>query len=118
MLKNTLGILLGSTLVAAVWAADPPKTPVLDQRQDNQAARVEKGKETGQLNEREAKRLEHAADRLETNEAKAKADGLVTDAERRRLNREAEVNSARIRKQKHDKQGDRTRNRDSNHDGK
>ena len=95
------GALAGALLCGTALAAE---TPVLDQRQQNQEQRIEKGVENGQLNKREEARLEHAEDRLEANEAKAKADGKVTARERRRLEREANVNSARIHRQKHDRQ--------------
>ena len=116
MFKKAILLLAASLVVGTVHASD--QTPALDKRQANQEQRVEKGKETGQLTNREAKRLEHAGDRLEANEAKAKADGVVTRKERARLQREAGANSARIAKQKHDKQGDRNRKSDSNADGK
>ena len=99
--RHLLIALAFNTFCGAALAAE---TPVLDQRQQNQEQRIENGVENGQLNKREAARLEHAEDRLEANEAKAKADGKVTARERRRLEREANANSARIYKQKHDRQ--------------
>ncbi|MGB8327397.1 MAG: hypothetical protein WCE48_07435 [Steroidobacteraceae bacterium] len=97
--------LAASVVATTAWAGD--ETPGLDKRQENQEKRIERGVESGQLNQREAARLEHAEGRLEADEAKAKADGKVTARERRRLHREADVDSARIAKQKHDRQGAR-----------
>lgn len=101
-------IALAGTLMCGAAAA--AETPVLDKRQENQEARIQQGVENRQLNKREEARLERAEDRLEANEAKAKEDGKVTARERLRLQREAEANSARIYRQKHDRQqrkGDR-----------
>jgi hypothetical protein len=111
MLRKTIVAMAMTTLAGIAIAADKPaadQTPGLDKRQENQERRIENGVNSGQLNQRETTRLEHAEDRLETNEAKAKADGKVTARERARLHTEARANSARIAKQKHDAQGTRT----------
>jgi opacity protein-like surface antigen len=96
-LMALVAILAGGSALAA-------ETPVLDKREANQEKRIEQGKASGELTNREAARLEHAEDRLATNEAKAKADGTVTAKERARLRTEARNNSKRIAKQKHDAQ--------------
>jgi hypothetical protein len=117
MFKNTLIALAMTALAGAALAADKPpsnETPGLDKRQQNQEQRIENGVNSGQLNQREANRLEHAGDRLEANEAKAKADGKVTAKERARLQHEANANSARIARQKHDAQGARRGNKPRN----
>jgi hypothetical protein len=116
MLKTALSIIALSVLAGSAVASD--QTPGLDKRQENQERRVEAGVESGQLTEREAQRMENAAGRLEDKEAKAKEDGVVTKKERVQLNRQANRNSKRIAKQKHDRQGDRTKHRDTNGDGK
>jgi hypothetical protein len=87
----------GGTVLAA-------ETPVVDKREANQERRIEQGEASGELTRREAGRLEHAEDRLQANEAKAKADGVVTRNERARLRAEARHNSKRIARQKHDAQ--------------
>jgi hypothetical protein len=101
------------TLIAAValtaggiaFAQTPaPATPNLDKREANQEQRVDKGIASGQLNAKEATRLEARETKLAANEAAAKADGKVTRAERVKLQREANRNSAAIHRQKHDKQ--------------
>ncbi len=110
MFKKTLIALTMTTLAGVVLAGDKPpsnETPGLDQRQENQERRIDNGVKSGQLNEREENRLEHAEDRLEANEAKAKADGTVTARERARLHAQADANSRRIFRQKHDAQGAR-----------
>lgn len=97
VLMALAGILAGGSVLAA-------ETPVIDKREANQEKRVEQGVKSGELTNREAARLEHAGDRLEANEARAKADGVVTKKESARLRAEARRNSKRIAKQKHDGQ--------------
>jgi hypothetical protein len=113
MIRKTTFAFVASMIATVTWAAE---TPHLDKRQGNQEKRIQEGVESGQLNKREAARLEHAEGRLEANEAKAKEDGKITAKERRRLNKEAEANSARIAKQKHDGQGDRARDKKTSGD--
>lgn len=101
MSRIALVALAGMIFAGAALAAE---TPVVDQRQANQERRIEQGKASGELTNREAARLEHAEQRLAKNEEKAKADGVVTRAERAKLRTEARRNSKRIARQKHDGQ--------------
>ena len=100
-MKKTLAIALVLAFAAPLAAQE---TPVLDKREQRQETRIEKGKETGQLNDREAGRLEAREDKLKADEAAAKSDGKVTKKERAKLHREANRDSKRIYKQKHDAQ--------------
>ena len=86
-------------------------TPKFDQRQANQERRIQQGVQSGQLTEREAARLDKGQDRLDRMEDKAKADGVVTQQERKRLQHAENVQSRHIAREKHDRQ------RDLNHDG-
>lgn len=103
---KALAAALISTLITTLSLAAQAQTntPRVDQRQANQERRIEQGKASGELTNREAARMERAQDRLEANEEKAKADGVVTAGERAKLRTEARRNSKRIAKQKHDAQ--------------
>jgi uncharacterized membrane protein YebE (DUF533 family) len=79
-------------------------TPVLDQREHNQAQRIRQGVQSGELTRPETRRLVRGEYRLRANEAIAKSDGVVTARERARLQTEADVQSKRIYRQKHDGQ--------------
>lgn len=79
-------------------------TPGLDQREHNQAQRIRQGVTSGELTRPEARRLVRGEARLHRNEARAKSDGVVTAGERARLQHEADVESKRIYRQKHDAQ--------------
>jgi hypothetical protein len=107
-----LALAAAFTLPALAQTATPatpatpavPATPKLDQREANQQKRIDQGVKSGALNDKEAARMQKRQDRLAKHEAKAKADGVVTPQERRRLNREANHNSRAIHRQKHDGQ--------------
>ena len=91
---------------AALLVAGPilAGTPRLDQREHHQAQRIREGVRSGELTRPEARRLMHGEARLHRNEARAKSDGVVTAAERARLQHEANLESQRIYRQKHDAQ--------------
>jgi len=99
--KRLMALFLATAFSGAAFAQS---TPRVDKREANQEKRIENGKESGQLTNREAARLEAHEDKLKADEAAAKADGKVTKKERVKLNREANRNSKRIAKQKHDRQ--------------
>jgi hypothetical protein len=79
-------------------------TPAFDQRQANQRERIVNGVESGELTRRETARLVRGQVHLNRVERRAEADGVVTTRERARLHREANQQSRRIYRQKHDRQ--------------
>lgn len=85
-------------------------TPRVDQRQANQEQRIDQGIASGSLTQREANRLERGQQHVDNMENRAKADGVVTRAERARLHQAQDVQSARIHRQKHDRQHDYNHN--------
>ena len=87
---------------AAVFAQ--AATPGIDQRQANQEQRVDLGVASGQLNKRETRRLDREQGAINRAENKAKADGTVTTAERKRLHHMQNKASKDIHQQKHDAQ--------------
>ena len=104
--------MLAALLAAAITipAIAQTNTPVIDQRQVNQEARIQQGVASGELTPREARRLEAGQQRVENMEARAKADGVVTAGERARIHQAQDVQSRRIAKQKHDRQHDYNHN--------
>lgn len=83
------------------------ETPVIDQRQLNQEKRIDQGIASGQLNEREANRLNKQQEHINKIEDKAKADGVVTKGERARIDHAQDRASRHIAREKHDRQGRR-----------
>lgn len=77
----------------------------IDQRQANQDKRIDQGVQSGQLNQREAARLDKGQARVDNMENRALAnDGKIGKREARRIEHAQDVQSARIYRQKHDKQ--------------
>ena len=95
---------LCSAAVLAQAPAASAATPRVDQRQANQAQRIEQGKASGELTAREAHRLQRQQKTVAAAEAKVKSDGSVTAQERKRLHRLQNHTSQNIRQQKHDRQ--------------
>ena len=85
-------------------AAASTSTPVVDQRQANQEARIQQGVQSGQLTPKETAKLEKGQAKVETMKEKAAADGKVTAKERKKLAKAQNKQSKKIRKEKHDKQ--------------
>jgi hypothetical protein len=79
-------------------------TPGIDQRQANQERRIDQGVASGQLNARETVRLERGQQHVDNLENRAKADGVVTKRERANIHAAQDRQSARIYRQKHDRQ--------------
>jgi len=102
MLKKIVTGLLILGLSAPVFAGD--RTPNLDKREHNQRQRIAQGVRSGELTRPEARRLVRGEKRLHRNERIAKSNGVVTPAERARLQAEANRMSGRIYRQKHDPQ--------------
>jgi tellurite resistance protein len=99
-------LFVSSALVMAlsIPAYADNSTPALDKREANQKMRIEQGEKSGALTPKESEKLERNEAKLEKHEAVAKADGKVTPAERKRLNKEANKNSKKIHKKKHNAQ--------------
>lgn len=97
-----------ATVLAAMplsgFAQDPAATPGIDKRQEMQQKRIDQGVQSGELNKREAARLERRQERIGRMEDKAKADGTVTKKERARIHHAQNQESQRIHRQKHDRQ--------------
>lgn len=103
MLKKFAAAALMLSLAVPAFAQGPA-TPGLDKREARMEKRIEQGKASGALNEKEAARMEKRMDKLEQAEERAKADGKVTAKERKRLDRKADRLSKDIYREKHDKQ--------------
>ena len=101
---KTATLALAAALVALPALAQTTSTPRVDQRQANQERRIQEGVKSGQLNEKEAARLQKGQARVQKAEDKAAADGKVTAKERARIEKMQDRESKRIAREKHDKQ--------------
>jgi butyrate kinase len=96
--------LVVASMGASVSVSAQTATPVVDQREANQQARIAQGAASGQLTPRETRRLERQQARINRAETHAKADGKVTKHERKHLRHMQKKASRNIYHQKHDAQ--------------
>jgi hypothetical protein len=80
----------------SLFAQEP--TPKVDARQNTQQARIQQGKQSGEISRREAARVRKEQKHIRRTERRAKADGDVTTAERRKLDRKQDRASRHIRR--------------------
>lgn len=106
-MKRVLFTVTAMALLMTGMAYAEAEMPVIDQRQANQEQRVDQGVVSGQLNKREANRLNRQQRQINKVEGKAKADGVVTKKERVRINKAQNRASHQIAREKHDVQGKR-----------
>jgi len=100
----TITALLATVFATPAFAQGTPSTNRIDQRQENQEKRIQKGVKSGQLTDKEAARLEKGQARIQKMEDKAAADGKITPKERAKIERAQDKESRRIYREKHDKQ--------------
>jgi len=100
MNKSILFAALAVIATAPVLAG----TPRLDHLEAHQSNRIYNGVANGELTRPEARRLSAGQVHLRRAEARAKSDGVVTAGERAHLQHEANQQSRRIYRQKHDSQ--------------
>jgi len=104
-MKRIVNILLSVIFVLAMGASVLAQTtPSVDRREHRQQKRIKRGVKSGELNKREAARLEEQQARTRRLEAKAKSDGTVTPKERARLQHRENKTSRHVYRQKHDAQ--------------
>jgi hypothetical protein len=111
LMKGTLfAVALGAVSLGAVAQNATPtttpatKSPVINERKDNQQQRIGEGVENGSLTANEASKLERKETKLNVEEKRMKADGNLSAAERARLTRQQNSLSKQIYNQKHDAQ--------------
>ena len=103
-------IIIAAAVIASVPALsyaqtkDPAATPGIDKRQEIQQKRIDQGVQSGELNKREAARLDRHQAGIDKMENKAKGDGTVTKKERAKIQHAQNHESRNIHHQKHDRQ--------------
>jgi hypothetical protein len=96
-----------AVLTASLFAAGGASAQSMygiDQRQDYQQDRIERGIRDGQITRSEAYRLEQGERSIDRTQARARADGVVTPQERARIDRMTDRESREINQQSHDRQ--------------
>ncbi len=108
-MKKMLLAASGMTLLMTGVAFAEAEIPGIDQRQANQEKRIDQGIASGQLNKREANRLNKQQEHVNKMEDRAKSDGVMTKKERARIGAAQDRASRHIAREKHDRQGKRHR---------
>ena len=108
-MKKMLLAVSGMTLLINGLALAQANTPVIDERRTNQEQRIDRGIASGQLNKREASRLDKQQEHINKMEDKAKSDGVMTKKERARIVAAQDRASRHIAREKHDRQVKRHR---------
>ncbi len=93
----SLGLIFGVVFLASAQTV----TPGVNQRQRNQTRRIEQGANSGQLTRGETRRLARQQRRIQVQKKVDKADGKVSPAERKQLNREQNRANRQIYYDKH-----------------
>jgi hypothetical protein len=101
MIKTTMAVIVG-TLLSGAALAQSVGTEI--QRNINQQERIEQGLKSGQLNTREAARLEREESRVERMQSRALRDGNLSAAEKNRIDAAQDKVSRDIYREKHDAQ--------------
>lgn len=101
--RNSIAALIAATVMtlSAGAALAGTNDPGIQQREQNQQQRIDQGIASGQLTPKEAGRLETQQARIQQREARMKADGNLTAAERRSLTRQQNRASRNIYRKKH-----------------
>lgn len=104
MLLAAVAVFSLPVLAGAQTTPTDVRSAEINKRQARQQNRIDRGVQSDQLNAQEAARLERGQARVQKMEDRARADGTISGKEARRINRAQNVESARIYRQKHDKQ--------------
>ena len=98
-ITNLIAALLIGAFALPVFAQSA--TPIINQTQRNQEARIEQGARSGELSRSEASNLQRQQNQIQADKRAAKADGVVTRAERRHIKREQHQANRMIHRKKH-----------------
>ena len=97
-------LLFAMLTFGAVYVNAQTQTPVVDQRQQNQKARIKDGVASGELTGRETAQSVRDQRRIRRTERRAKSDGVVTDKEKAHLQHKQNKASRQLKRNKNDAQ--------------
>ncbi len=100
-MKTKIMVILPAALFFAFVTNAQTATPEITKRQVNQQERIREGKKSGELTKKEAAKLEVREAKIQHDKKVAKSDGVVTPAEKAKLNREENRTSRAIYRKKH-----------------
>ena len=103
-------LIFGLTVIASAQTPTPTpgkRTPLARARQERQQKRIGEGVASGELKAGEVRKLEKEQKEIQQDKRDARADGTVTGAERREIQKEQNKASRHVYRAKHN---NRTRN--------
>src|SRR5438045_5310131 len=104
MKRNLIALALFAASATLAVAGEAPRAENDTQRNVNQQERIEQGLESGELNTKEAARLERQETAIERTEAHAMKDGEITRKEQGVIRAEQNQAGRDVYRQKHDAQ--------------
>ena len=104
MKRHLIALALFAASGALAHADEAPRAEAATQRNVNQQERIAQGLESGELDTREAARLEREQAAVDRTEARALEDGRITGREQAAISAKQNAASADIYRQKHDAQ--------------
>lgn len=108
-MKSLLLSALAAVLLGAAPAHAQTATPGINGRQRHERTRIRQGVRSGELTRPEAARLRAREADVSADRREARADGVVTTAERKDMRHDERAASRAIYRQKHDGQERRPR---------
>ena len=104
MKRTLIALAIFAATGTLAFAGDAPRAEDDTQRNVNQQDRIEQGLQSGELNTKEAARLERQETAIERTESKAMRDGTIDNREQAVITAEQNQASRDIYRQKHDAQ--------------
>ena len=95
------GLVAGSLALGSLPALAQANSPWIDQREAHQQGRINQGVNSGQITPKESSLLVHRQNRINAAEARMKADGNYTYAERVRTRHMLNRSSRQVYRAKH-----------------
>ncbi len=95
------GLVSGGLVLGSFPGLAGAESPRIDNREVYQQGRIYQGVESGQITPREFNRLENQQSRIQTGEARMKADGRYTRRERVRTQQRLNSSNCNIYRAKH-----------------
>jgi hypothetical protein len=105
-MKHVMAGAVGIAMIAAIGFsgsafAGSTDDPVIQDRMQRQQERINQGVSSGQLTPHETARLEAQQAKIQQDEMRARSDGVITAAEKRKLTREQNRANKDIYRKKH-----------------
>jgi len=94
-------LLIAASVGFSAAIAQTTATPGVTKRQVRQQERIKEGVKSGELTRRETRQLERQHAKIQVDKKVAKSDGVVTPAERQKLQKEQNRANRNIYRKKH-----------------